>query len=220
LINCNEGSGGAHYAPPLDKYMMGFLDASNVPPIPIASSSGPSPFTVCGTVLPTSDIASTVTIDQIQLSAGVRTPSLATAQHDFTLGYVIESKGRMLNATELTFYEILGRRVAQPVPPSQPDPYIGFGWTSVTKFFGAGTTWKTYVPSYVQPSISSATLVPGAGVTVEGVGFPRASYTLLGSSNLVSWQTVATVRADTNGVFSGTVDVPGPVQFYRAVWNE
>jgi hypothetical protein len=219
-INCSEGSGGAHHAPPLDKYMMGFLEASNVPPIPIASSSGPSPSTVCNGVLPTSDISSTVTIDQIQQIEGVRTPTPANSQHDFTLGFVIESKNRMLSPTELTFYEILGRQVTQPWPASQPDPYVGPGWVPVANYFGSGTTWRSYITSFVEPSITFATPVPGDSVAVGGVGFPRASYTLLGSSNLVSWQTVAMLRADTNGVFQCMTDLPGPVQFYRVVWNE
>jgi hypothetical protein len=162
-----------------------------------------------------------VTIEQVQLSEGVRTPGPATSQHDFNIGFVIASNGRLLNQTELTFFEILARHYTRSLPESSPAPYLDISaWPPITKFFGEGTTWKSYVLSFVQPALNSVSMMPGAKVAIEGSGFPRASYTLEGSTNLMNWNTVATLRADTNGVFQYTNSLTVPARYYRALWNE
>jgi hypothetical protein len=220
VINCNEGPGGAHTASAMDKYMMGLIDGSAVPPVPIESSLLPSPFFSCGQVVSSNDIVATVSTAQIQQFHGVRTPGPATSQHDFAIGFVIESNGRLLNPTELTFYEILARYYTQPWPDSKPLPTVGFGWVPITKFFGSGTTWRSYVRSFVEPAMGSAVKVAGNGIAIRGTGFPLASYTLLGSTNLTAWTAVSALRADTNGIFQYTNYPPPGLQFYRAVWNE
>src|SRR5262249_15728553 len=155
---------------------------SGVPPVPVVSSSAPSPFNTCGQIVSNNDIVATTSISQIQLMHGVRSPGPATSQHDFALGFVIESNGRLLNGTEMTFYEILARYYTQPWLGAQP-PTVGFGWVPITKFFGSGTTWRSYVRSFVQPVMTPVMNVPGGGVAISGTGYPLASYTLQGSSN-------------------------------------
>src|SRR5205823_4465725 len=103
----------------------------------------------------------TVTIAQVQALHGVRLPGPATSQHAFDLGFVIESNKRLLNATELTFYEILARYYTQPWPASKPDPLLSSGWVPITKFFGSGSTWRSYAGAFVQPRIPSITRMPG-----------------------------------------------------------
>ena len=63
-------------------------------------------------------------------------------------------------------------------------------------------------------------MLPGNGIALGGTGFPLASYTLLGSTNLTTWTAVSALRADTNGIFQYTNYPPPALQFYRAVWNE
>ncbi len=219
MVNCSEGPSGADFASAMDRYMMGLIDGSAVPPVPVASASLGSPFFLCSQVI--SNFDTIVTIAQIQQSAGVRSPGPATSQHNFTIGFVIESNGRLLNQTELTFFEILARQYTQPVSPSAPAPYLGIsGWQPITRFFGSGTTWRSYAPSFVQSRFNSVTPVAGSQVAIGGLGFPGASYTLQGSTNLADWNTVATLRAGTNGALQYTNPMAVPRQFYRAVWNE
>src|SRR5262249_32178444 len=137
--NCNEGRNGAHHAPLLDKYMMGLVDGNMV--APLRSDLGQ------GTVCPNGIINSfsTVTIQDIQRAHGVRPPGPATAQRDFSIAFVAESNGRFLNPTEMTFYEILAEHYTKAVPPNEPDPYQGFNWAPVTRFFGEGTAWRSDV---------------------------------------------------------------------------
>src|SRR5439155_22513961 len=68
VLDCTEGRSGAHHAPPLDRYMMGLIDRSAVPPLGIAAG----PTLECGA--PVGPLARTVTIDDIQAAAGRRTP--------------------------------------------------------------------------------------------------------------------------------------------------
>src|SRR6185295_1028086 len=94
----------AHHVPPLDAYMMGLIDGDGVPPLYAYSPASPPPVLRCGDQI--DDIVRTVTIDDIQVVHGRRTPG----------------------------------------PPGDPDPYLGVGgWAPMTRFFGAGTTWRSDV---------------------------------------------------------------------------
>jgi cysteine-rich repeat protein len=137
-LDCSEGRGGAHHAAPLDRYMMGLVGAGAVPPVRVSAGS----IIACGA--PIDQVALTVTIEDIQAAHGVRTPGPAAAQRDFALAFVAESRGRLLDATEMTFYDILAAHYTRPVPAEQPDPYQGNGqWASIARFFGEGTTWRS-----------------------------------------------------------------------------
>jgi hypothetical protein len=142
-IDCNEGRSGAHHAAALDKYMMGLIDGSLVPPVLVYNAASPLPLMRCGT--PISDVVTNVDISRIQGLYGVRTPLPTAAQRDFRFGFVAESTGRFLTATEMTFYETLAAHFAKTLDPAAPDPYLSFNWAPVTRFFGEGTTWSTVV---------------------------------------------------------------------------
>ena len=55
-----------------------------------------------------------------------------------------------MNATEFTFYEILAQHYTKPIRPCDPDPYVGFNWVSIARYFGEGTTWSSRVPGITQ----------------------------------------------------------------------
>jgi hypothetical protein len=138
--DCTEGRNGAHHAPLLDKYMMGLIDGNAVAPLYVSGLVGSLD---CGEVI--DDPFITVTIGGIQNTHGVRTPGPAEAQHNFVIAFVAESYDRLLNSTEMTFYEILAEHYASPVPAGDPDPYVGFNWASIDRFFGENTTWPTLI---------------------------------------------------------------------------
>jgi hypothetical protein len=144
ILNCDEGRMyGAHRASPLDLYLMGLLPGASVPDMYIYSSSSPTPNARCGQLI--DDIVRTVTIGNIQSLHGVRTPGPATAQRNFTIGFVAESNGRLLNPVEMTFYDIFAEHYTSAVPPGDPDPYIAFSWPSISRFFGTDVTWSTAI---------------------------------------------------------------------------
>jgi len=142
-INCDEGRNGAHSAPPLDKYLMGLIDGSGVPTLHTYSgtSLGPLPKCSAGEPVLGEEIVETVTITDIQSIHGVRTPGPVSAQRDFHIAFVAESHDRWLNATEMTFYEILAEHYTKEVLVGDPDPYVGISnWVPITRFFSEGTT--------------------------------------------------------------------------------
>src|SRR6185295_537747 len=134
----------AHHVPPLDAYMMGLIDGDGVPPLYAYSPASPPPVLRCGDQI--DDIVRTVTIDDIQAVHGRRTPGPEGAQRSFALAFLAESHDRLLSATELTFYELLAAHYTRAVDAGAPDPYLGpTGWAPMTRFFGAGTTWRSDV---------------------------------------------------------------------------
>src|SRR5262249_23440150 len=139
--DCSEGRNGAHHAPPLDEYMMGLIDGSAVGPLyaPVVQSISLE----CGEII--TDYV-TVTIDDIQAVHGVRMPGPSDAHRDFALAFVAESHDRLLDPTEMTFYETLADHYTKTLAATDPDPYMAFNWPPVTRFFGEGTTWRSDMP--------------------------------------------------------------------------
>jgi hypothetical protein len=134
------GRGGATYASPLDLYMMGLVDASAVAPIRKHTGNW---WDLCDQVIP--EIETTVTIGDLQTAlGGVRSPGPATSQKDFRLGFVVESYGRDLTDTELTFYNIFAEHSTRPIVGS--DPRLAHNWVPIGSYFGHGTTWRSDVP--------------------------------------------------------------------------
>jgi hypothetical protein len=140
--DCNEGRNGAHHAPPLDLYFAGLIDGSQVP----TSYRSQMPSFSCTDPITAYDSR---TIADIQAVHGVRTPGPATSQKAFTIGFVAESHGRFLSATERTFLETLAAGYTKALAPSDPDPYHGFNWPSVARYWGHGTTWRSDVAALV-----------------------------------------------------------------------
>jgi hypothetical protein len=158
--NCDEGRNGAHHASPLDLYLMGLIADPQVPGQRRSQLPG-SP--ACDQVI---DSYTTTTVADIQAVHGARTPGPATSQKTFALGFVIESNGRLLNATERTYYDRLAEHYTKVLPPQTPDPYVGFNWPPITRFFGQGTTWISDIvqltTSVPPPPMARATLALAA----------------------------------------------------------
>ena len=143
MLDCEVGRSGAFVAPAMDKYMMGLIEAGSVPPLHVNDEINLG--TDCGTLVVS---AYDVTIEDIQAAHGVRTPGPADSQRSFRIAFVAESHNRFLNPTELTYYNMLAEHYAKPVPPEEPDPYLGSNWASIDRFFGEGTTWSTVIPLF------------------------------------------------------------------------
>lgn len=138
-VDCNVGANGQYQAPPLDKYLAGFLPGASVPPLLVNNAVPP-----CDLNPRTPEFS--VSIAQIQAIHGVRTPDPATSQKDFVMPFVAESVNRMLTPTEMTYYEIFASHLGTPVLEGAPDPLLGQGWKSMSRYWGPGVTWSTAVP--------------------------------------------------------------------------
>lgn len=145
-INFDEGRNGATHASPLDLYMMGLIDASELPDLYVYDPTISPPKSSSNPIVLASEIIRTVTAEDIIAVHGIRTPGTATAQRDFNIGFVAESHHRALNATEMTFYEIFAAHYTKPLPAGEPDPDVDGGWVSIANFFGHGTTWSSLIP--------------------------------------------------------------------------
>jgi hypothetical protein len=164
-INYDEGRSGATHASPLDLYLMGLIDAAEVPPIQRFNPAVSPPKGPHNPVILPEEIITPVTIDQIVAQNGVRSPGPDAAQRDFKIGFVAESLGRFLNPTEMTYYEILAAHYARQLPADEPDPWVGFGWSSITRFFGHDTTWSTLLPGRTEAP-NQAPVVQGAEFSI------------------------------------------------------
>jgi hypothetical protein len=142
-LDCSEGRNGARQASPLDLYLMGLIDASQLPPQRVYSAASPLPLFRCDGVI--ADVARTVTAADIVAKHGPRVPGPGAARRHFNIAFVADSRDRLLTPTEMTFYDLLAGHYARPVPAGLLAPYVGFNWPSVTRFFGAGVTWSTAV---------------------------------------------------------------------------
>jgi hypothetical protein len=215
-VDCNEGRSGAHSASPMDKYMMGLIDGNQVPVLHSFSSSIQS--LPCDGLV--SNVPVTVSIANIQQQHGVRTPGPATAQRNFSIGFVAESHDRFLTPTELTFYETLAEQYTKPLPANAPAPYVEFTWVPIGKFFGEGTTWTSFHPSLVTPTLSIQR-VTAQQHRIFGKGFPGEAYTLAASANLRDWAVLRTTNAVSNGNYEFVENI-GPAadpSFYRVRWR-
>ncbi len=174
-INFDEGRNGATHASAIDLYMMGLVEASEVPEIlsydPALSKSPSNP------VVQPHEIVGNVSIDDIIALHGPRTPGVATSQKNFRLGFVAESHNRFLTPTEMTFYEIFAAHYTRSTPAGEADPYVGFGWSSIDRFFGHGTTWSTLVPGQSE----TANQPPTAETATFSVSDQASNGTLVGT---------------------------------------
>jgi hypothetical protein len=143
-----EGSNQATHVSPLEAYLMGLSDGSDVGNLYAYDSTSTPPFLkyVNGEPVTADEIVVTATLADIQAIHGVRTPTPAAAQRDFSIGFVAESHDRLLTATEMTFYDILAEHYTSEVAAGAPDPRVGFNWAPITRFFGQETTWTSDVP--------------------------------------------------------------------------
>jgi hypothetical protein len=143
-VDCDQGQNGGNNIPPLDKYMMGLIDANNVPTHYVYASSGYSKC-LTGDPVTQSEISTIVTIADIIALHGLRNPGPNQAKRAFNLAFVAETHNRFLNETEMTFYDILAAHYTKEVPLSEPNPYIGETWPAMTRYFGEPTRWCSHV---------------------------------------------------------------------------
>jgi hypothetical protein len=202
---------GLTHAPPLDLYLMGLIPSSNVPPVLKAN-----PVPTCYEYFQSSNIVGQVTIEELQAFYGVRTPAPPNARTNFSLGFVAETYGRLLNDTEMTFYEILAREYVRRLEPSAPDVELEHGWFTITRYFDESlSSWSTEVLPLLRPAIKGVTPLPNNTVAISATGYPGKVYDLFRTTNLISWQAVGTSAATTNGTCTFT-DSAGSVVFLHA----
>ena len=160
-VDFSEGQLGATHISPLDAYLMGLTDGSDIGTL-LATNTFKSHITQ-------DDIVSTVTLADIQAIHGVRTPVPADSQRDFSIGFVVESNGRLLSPTEMTFYNILAEHYTSDVPSETPEYRVANNWPSIEPYFGNGTSWTSEIPTALASSsalaASSATGDEGGSLT-------------------------------------------------------
>ena len=217
-LHCEEGRSGATRAAPLDNYLMGLIPGNQVPALRVYPDSYPQPFFMCDGII--SNVQSTVTIADIAGTYGPRSPGPDTARRDFSLGFFAETHQRLLNRVEMTFYDMLAAHYTKAVPLDQPDPYVGFNWAPITRFFAEGTTWRSDVLSLIQPIVRSVTRLGDGRMRIAGSGLPGRTYRLQSSSAFENWFTVTNQTAGTDGTFVITEPTAAPTnaRFYRLVW--
>jgi hypothetical protein len=217
-LHCEEGRSGATHAAPLDKYLMGLIPGNQVPALRVYPDFYPNPGFMCDGII--SNVQSTVTIADIAGTYGPRSPGPGTARRDFSLGFFAETHQRMLNRVEMTFYDMLASHYTTAVPADRPDPYVGFNWAPITRFFGENTTWRSDVLSLIQPIIQSCTRLGDGRMRITGSGLPGRTYRLQSSTAFSNWITVANQTAATNGTFViiEPTTVATNARFYRLVW--
>lgn len=217
IMNCEESRSAAHHAPPLDKYMMGLVDASGVPLSRAYSDSLPFPGALCGQNF--SNIVATVSIATIQAAlGGPRTPGPAMAQRVFSIGFIAETRDRLFNPTEMTFYEILANYYTRPIAAEEPDPYLAQNWVPIGRFFGEGTTWSSFIPMVVRPVLHNPQRLGNGQVKILGAGFPGQSYSVRASSDFTNWSVLNTTVADSSSgdiEFIDTGASATPQRFYQ-----
>jgi hypothetical protein len=148
-----EGSNQATHVTPLEAYLMGLSDGSDIGNLYAYDSSSTPPFlkNITGEPVTADEIVVTATLADIQAIHGIRTPTPESAQRDFSIGFVAGSHERLLTATEMTFYDVLAEHYTSQVATGEPDPRVGFNWAPITRFFGHDTTWSSAIPLVVLP---------------------------------------------------------------------
>ena len=109
---------------------------------------------------------------------------------------------------------------SKPLPTNAPAPYVEFDWVPIGKFFGEGTTWTSFHPSLVTPTLSIQH-VAGQQHRIFGKGFAGEPYTLAASANLRDWAVLRTTNAASNGNYEFVENI-GPAagaSFYRVRWR-
>jgi hypothetical protein len=120
---------------PIDKYMMGLINTSAVPTLYVITNY---PAFNCEN-LEFFTNAKPVTISDIVAVHGVRTPGPESAQRHFSIGFVGGSHQRLLNATEMTFYDYMAEYFTRPWPDEWPAPNFWDGYVPITKFVASST---------------------------------------------------------------------------------
>lgn len=144
-LNCGEGRNGATRAPPIDLYMMGLVQGDAVPALHVNETINFA--TDCGGLV---ESLVDITVEDIQAVHGIRWPGPKRAKRSFNIAFIVESHHRLLNSTELTYFEVLAEHYTSVIPEGEVAPFVGNNWASIDRFFGEGVTWNTSIPTEPQ----------------------------------------------------------------------
>lgn len=92
---------GRKYYSPLDLYLTGLLDKSQVPPMLLIENSEVDPAQVSQSGVTISGQATYVTIDDIIAADGERVPSFESSQKDFKIGFILVTQPGTYTGNEL-----------------------------------------------------------------------------------------------------------------------
>ncbi len=197
FIRRDCGSASLHRQAALwDKYMMGLISTSAVPVLYVATNF----LTFDCNGLDLLENTMQVSISTIANRYGVRTPGPETAQRHFSIAFVAGSHNRLLNATEMTFYDIWAEHFTKQLPAETPPPSLGEGWVPITRYVGEGVTWSSEGLGLIRPKITGIERLTN-GFQVSGTGYPGRNYRLLATTDFAQWTTVTNSVAETNGLF-------------------
>ena len=145
----------------LELYLMGLIPPSAVGPHVVFVDQNQRVEVVAGTATLSGETVP-ITIDDILAVDGLRSPAPGAAQTDFRLATVILSRGRLLDANELLFFE----HVAARAGATTERPYRIAGESGLTKPFAMATGGRARLDSLVSPF----TRLPGAALSDPIVG--------------------------------------------------
>jgi hypothetical protein len=144
-LDCDgDGRSAARTAAPLDLYMMGLVAG---PSVPTLRQHLGGLFDFCGQVIPPSALGNTLTIDEVRLHVGARTPGPDTAQRAFHVAFMVEAHARDLTDSEFTFFNTLAEHATRAVPASEPNPLLSANWVPMTRYFGSAASFRSDVPA-------------------------------------------------------------------------
>lgn len=142
---------GRKYFSPLDLYLMGFLDKSQVPPMLLIENSEVDPAQVSQSGVTISGAATTVTIDDIIAADGERVPSYADSQKNFKIGCIFIT---------------------------QPGTYVGDELSAITNIMNAWPVWFSSLTGGVGKvaiDVTPIDTIPSNPGVIEPVVDPRTT---------------------------------------------
>lgn len=169
LVNTSVGRASSSRASPCDLFSMGLLALEDLPELYLAEGID---YSLNVPVVSPDKIFHTITQEDIRSVYGDRLPDPAKGQRDFRILFVVESKDRLLNQDEMTYYSGFVKESMRLVDESDPDPVLSNNWAPITRFFGDGVTWDN--------RISVRANLFEAGVDHDGDGYSSALESLLG----------------------------------------
>ena len=105
----------------------------------------------------------------------------------------------------MTFYEIFAAHYTKPIPAGYADPYVGWNWAPIERYFGENTRWRSDVLGLIQPVVTSIVNLPGGRTGLTGTGYPGKRYSLLSSTDLIRWSSLTNATVTASGTFNLTL---------------
>lgn len=168
VANPEIGRAGAFRASPVDLFSMGLLPLENLPDLHLAPGVD---FGSGQNRVEARDITLTVAPEDIRAAHPRGVPDTENPQTYFRILFVIESKDRLLNSDEMTYYSAFIQEAMRQMHPAEPDPYLSLEWVPITRFFGERVKWDYTIS--MNPSLF------GPNEDHDGDGYPSALECLL-----------------------------------------